>query len=67
MVRQRLTPEQRKEQILKAATTMAEANGVDSLTRDSIAKAAGCAEGLVTHYFKPFDKLIIAVKERLNG
>lgn len=47
----RLKPTDRKKQILDAALDLAERRGYSTITRDSIATAAGCAPGLVSAYF----------------
>ena len=64
--RKRMTPEQRKNEILQAAILLAEAEGIESLTRDEVASEADCAVGLVSHYFNPFEKLLIEVQEFLD-
>ena len=68
MARQRLTPEQRKKNIMEAAVLLARADGIDSLTRARVAYEAECAVGLISHYYKPFSMLTEAVERRLmNG
>lgn len=48
----RLKPQDRKAEILTAALTVAgRPGGWSTLTRDAVAKEAGCAEGLVSRYF----------------
>ncbi len=48
----RLHPDERKEQILTAALKVAaRPGGWSKLTRDAVAKEAGCAEGLPSKYF----------------
>lgn len=57
----RMKPEARRDQILSCAVELALLNGFNSLTRDSVAEAAGAANGLVSHYFSTMDKLRHAV------
>jgi len=48
----RKKPADRKQEILNAAIKVAgRPGGWSKLTRDSVAKEAGCAEGLVSKYF----------------
>ena len=52
MTKKRLHPDDRKQQILTAAIKVAgHPGGWGKLTRDAVAKEAGCAEGLVSKYF----------------
>lgn len=52
MTRKRLLPDDRKLEILNAAIKVAgRPGGWSKLTRDAVAKEAGCAEGLVSKYF----------------
>lgn len=52
MNKKRLLPVDRKEQILNAAIKVAgRPGGWSKLTRDAVAKEAGCAEGLPSKYF----------------
>ena len=52
MTKKRLHPDDRKQQILTAAIRVAaRPGGWGKLTRDAVAKEAGCAEGLVSKYF----------------
>ena len=52
MTKKRLQPADRKQEILNAAIKVAgRPGGWSKLTRDSVAKEAGCAEGLVSKYF----------------
>lgn len=43
--------DKRKQQILTAAVTEARQHGYRNVTREAIAQRAGCAAGLVSHYF----------------
>lgn len=52
MTKKRLQPADRKQEILNAAIKVAgRPGGWGKLTRDAVAKEAGCAEGLVSKYF----------------
>ena len=52
MTKKRLQPDDRKQQILTAAIRVAaRPGGWAKLTRDAVAKEAGCAEGLPSKYF----------------
>lgn len=48
----RMKPDDRKDEILKAALIVSEINGYDKITRAQVAEqAGGCAESLVSNYF----------------
>ena len=52
MTKKRLHPDDRKQQILNAAIKVAgRPGGWGKMTRDAVAREAGCAEGLVSKYF----------------
>ena len=52
MTKKRLLPDDRKLEILNAAIKVAgRPGGWSKLTRDAVAKEAGCAEGLPSKYF----------------
>lgn len=52
MTKKRLQPADRMQEILNAAIKVAgRPGGWGKLTRDAVAKEAGCAEGLVSKYF----------------
>ena len=52
MNKKRLLPDDRKQEILNAAIKVAgRPGGWSKLTRDAVAKEAGCAEGLPSKYF----------------
>lgn len=57
MERKRLKPALRKEAILNAAIELAEADGLQRITRDRVAAAAGVSMGLVSHYYKTVPQL----------
>lgn len=66
----RLKPTDRKTQILGAALTAAKRDGYARVTRDAIAREAGCAPGLVSHYLGTMastrrDIMRAAIRERV--
>lgn len=62
--RDRLSPGDRTEQILRAAVEAAKTIGYDKLTRDVVAAKAGCSIGLVSLRFKTMPQLRRAVMRR---
>lgn len=52
----RLTPGDRRAEILESALNVAECVGYRHLTRVQVANNAGCAESLVSKYFGTMDK-----------
>lgn len=50
MTQVRKTPEDRSEEIMKAAVRLAIAGGVEKLTRRAVAKEVGVTDGLVSRY-----------------
>jgi len=60
---QRMTPDDRKEQIIVAALKLAKKHGYASITREQIAEEAGISKALITRYFD-FAELIDAVIAR---
>lgn len=56
-MKQRKEPEIRREQILAAALLVAERTNFSTMTREEIARAAGVAPTLVTHYFGTMTQL----------
>ena len=61
MKRQRQQPDDRRPTILSAAITLARQDGYTRISRDSIAAAAGCSPGLVSHYFNTMVQLRRAI------
>lgn len=57
----RLTPEQRRDEILEAATQLISRSGFNSVSQADIAKACGVGKSLVTHYFSSMTALLAAV------
>ena len=57
--------EQRREQILQAASTVAVRERLDQLTIRQVAAEAGLSTGLVFFHFKSKDALLVALLERL--
>lgn len=53
----RMSPDTRRDSILKAAIKEAEKVGFDKVQRNAIAARANCSEGLVRHYFKTLPQL----------
>jgi AcrR family transcriptional regulator len=63
----RLTPEQRREQILAAAITLFAQRAYDEVSVEDIANAAGVARGLVHHYFGGRKDVYLALLEQLGA
>ena len=63
----RLTPEQRREQILSAAHALFAERGYDQVSVEDIASAAGVTRGLVHHYFGGRKEVYIALLERIGA
>ena len=57
----RLTPSDRRAEILGAALSASETHGVTNITRDQVANAAGCSAALVTTYFGSMERLRTAI------
>lgn len=53
-----------KDKILAAAITLAEKHGYNNIRRNAIATEAGCANGLVNHYWETLPQLQRAVMRR---
>ena len=62
--RHRLKPEQRRTDLLEAATTLTAAHGLDRLTMADVAAAAGVSEGLLYYYFPTRQALTVALVDR---
>jgi len=62
--RTRLTPEQRREQILAAAGRLAAHTDLERVPTAAVAAEAGVSEGLLFHYFPTRRALQLAVVER---
>lgn len=56
MSRKRLHPDERKEQILKAALKVAKSKGYNKLTREQVAAEAGISVNLINAYFGTMPK-----------
>lgn len=63
-MRERMKPEDRRDDILGVALTVAEKYGYNHMSREQIAKEAMCSAGLVTHYWKSMILLRRAVMRR---
>ncbi|MFJ9566378.1 TetR/AcrR family transcriptional regulator [Streptomyces fuscichromogenes] len=55
----RLSPQERRQEMLDAALDLADAVGLDRLTSRDIGTSIGVAPGLVHHYFASMDELIV--------
>jgi AcrR family transcriptional regulator len=56
--RQRLSPEQRQEQLAAATVEVIAAHGYRGATADAIVACAGVSKGLLWHYFADLDELL---------
>lgn len=56
--RQRLSPEQRQEQLVTATVQVIAAQGYRGATADAIVARAGVSKGLLWHYFADLDELM---------
>ena len=59
-VRRRKPPDERRAEILTAASALASAEGLESLTLRRVADELGVYPGLVSHYFQTVDELVVA-------
>src|SRR6478609_7977603 len=64
---QRLSPAERRDQILDAANALFAERGYEDVLVEDIARAAGVTRGLVHHYFGGRKDVYIALLERLGG
>ncbi len=62
--RRRLSPEQRREQLLDAALELAAGADLSALSVQEIAATAGVSEGLLYHYFDTREALLAAALQR---
>jgi len=63
----RLSPAERREQILDAANELFAERGYSDVTIGDIAQGSGVARGLVHHYFGGRNEVYVALLERLGG
>jgi AcrR family transcriptional regulator len=63
---QRLSPAERREQILDAANSLFAERGYEDVLVEDISRAAGVTRGLVHHYFGGRKDVYIALLERLG-
>src|SRR6476659_6416931 len=63
----RLSPAERRDQILDAANELFAERGYDEVLVEDIARAAGVTRGLVHHYFGGRKDVYIALLERLGA
>lgn len=59
--RRRLPPGQRREELLSVAAGLVLRDGLESLTLEAVAAAAGCSRGLAYTYFPNRDELVEAL------
>ncbi|MEU9343405.1 TetR family transcriptional regulator [Streptomyces sp. NPDC048278] len=63
----RLSPQERRQEMLDAALDLADEVGLDRLTSRDIGAAVGVAPGLVHHYFASMDELIVEAFAQFTG
>jgi AcrR family transcriptional regulator len=64
--RRRRTPEEAREEILRAAEQLVVEQGPDRVGLQAVARAAGVSHALVTHYFGTYEALVREVLQRRN-
>lgn len=64
MSQKRMKPEDRRQQILEAASNLVGEHGFHDVTRADVAEVLGVAEALVSRYFNPFSTLLDEVANR---
>lgn len=57
----RMTPDQRRDEILETATRLISQSGFNAVSQADIANACGVGKSLVTHYFSSMKALLAAV------
>ena len=62
---QRLTPAERRDQILDAANVLFAKHGYEVVLIEDVAKSAGVTRGLVHHYFGGRKEVYLALLERI--
>ena len=62
----RMTHRMRRKSILEAALSVTRESGYFDLTRDKVAKEAGCSPSLVQFHFNASNELRVAVIEEAN-
>lgn len=65
--RQRLSAEERQEEIVRAAVELAGEQGVDSVTTQDMAKAVGITQGAIFRHFPSKDMIWLAVIHWVRG
>ncbi|MFA5243131.1 MAG: TetR/AcrR family transcriptional regulator [Sulfuricella sp.] len=65
--RQRLSTEERQEEIIKAAVELAGEQGVDSVTTQDMANAVGITQGAIFRHFPTKDMIWLAVIHWVRG
>lgn len=66
-IRQRLSAEERQDEIVKAAVVLAGVEGMDNVTTQAIADAVGVTQGAVFRHFPTKDTIWIAVVHWIRG
>jgi AcrR family transcriptional regulator len=62
--RQRLSPDERRDQLVAAAVVVLARSGFAGATADAIARQAGLSKGLLWHYFSDLDDLMEVTARR---
>ncbi len=65
--RRRLTPEQRRAELLASAEQMVDEEGPDSLSLDLVAERSGCSRNLAYTYFPNRDALVTELQGRMRS
>ncbi|WP_329567647.1 TetR/AcrR family transcriptional regulator [Streptomyces sp. NBC_01361] len=56
----RRSPEERRQEIIEAALSLADTVGLDRITSRDVAQVLGVTSGLIHHYFPTVDDLVVA-------
>lgn len=65
--RRRLSPHERREQLLELGLTMLSTRSLEQMSVEDIAEAAGVSRGLLFHYFSSKHDFHLAVVQRLSA
>lgn len=65
--RQRLSTEERQDEIVKAAVELAGAHGIDNVTTQEIAEVVGVTQGAIFRHFPTKDTIWVAVVHWIRG
>jgi AcrR family transcriptional regulator len=63
----RMTPQQRREEIINATVTVMLRKGIAATTARDVAEQMGTSSGLIHHYFTSMDDLLAAAFDRAAG